>query len=1341
MALPTNTFRSLRYYRSKFREGKYLLAAEATDLQLESFEQLREYIKNTYGDICVGPAWKVEKPSSNSIVLRPGEAWLDGVPFILKSGTDPLVVVGIVPTNTDTSQFDLSSTTIDSGGKKLIFPPSVANDNYSVVIEAEEELVREAGSSGAVDPFLEGVNVGEGTEHKLRLIYKVHVIETVDLTSSPTFPLAGINNLVNEIIITPSIGSGDIQSATDVTPDINGADRTVVFNNLSFKLPFANDSADYVFGKLVDSDGNIFVITSISTSDGGNHVQMRIDREVKVASVDPRANLPVITLGVPFRLIKRDHYVTDSNSIPQGQRFLRVADFTFTSPNVGTITDTRTVSNINTFGIDPNVRMREGGLVSWSTTSNQLTNNSDFVISVPGLAGKARIAPGVITLTNEGDVAYFLLNRSAISDYFVVPTVVTKTSVPSNVDVYIMAERGSQRVHFPHNGSIGDSETGFLGGFGSELAKDLSRDNLTDMLTEVEMDEVFAETFDVDDDVDFVKTQSLTFEPFNKLFRATSNARFVDFFGNTVPESDPINPWTKIGTQTSSSSAGIVTLIDSSGGDLIRYERTESSLTPLTHSHHKFRARLTAGSGTYPFIYELHDGVGGKRFGLVIDTTSVKLVDGGVSTLQSFLLDTTIFHQYELVKIGNTTIQWYVDGVLRGSFPYEDIVTGSGGVSRVSWGTNGSETATVDVDYIIFNIYTSIFYSKDLFRKGSVFYEADALPDVATPVWVKTDGGGGITEVITDGNLVITDNISTNRIFYKRDDAFVRHGDAEVEIRIKVASVGIVALDRLGVRFEDGSKEIAIYLRDVAGQLKVGLFNAASGTNVGPLHNLDYDKFYSLKLRKVKDENVQLLVDNVLLEMHTYDEFTDLSLDTRVLFGSFLTTSQYVATIDFVQYALPGFGELAGTPVRDFLSVVNTNDPSPIAWVSSDNGKTWFKTDDRDAISVSDTQLTGANLFIQIGLSQINSELTDYGVYYNKTGFETDGPFRYTVLTAIGGQTVFELPFVYTTGVNELIVTYKPVAGDSRELFVGDDYIENDSNHITTNFALSAGDKLKFRVIFVTSPIVVPTGGVFIGHDHDGSGGESDVLNPSEVNTTGDINVGGDLNVTGFINGTSPLKLDSLDDGVTVGSGLLNAGTLPLTLQTLLGANPAFRLVRGAHQWDFTGNSGGEVEFLYNGTPRFRVSSLGLTNFLGGSIQGIGAIDSASANIILAAASSHITGSSSGSFSSGGTGVVTNLSVNITTHGRPVVVFLRPGNSGASQGYVSASGAGTRLRFRRDAGTSMGVFTMVAPTAFPCSIFKEFDVPPAGNHTYDFNIETNSGTVFVENCRLTVYEI
>lgn len=1399
MALPTNTFRPRRYFRSKFREAKYLLAAEATDLQLESFEQLQNYIKKTFGDVAVGPAFRVDKTASNILVVRPGEAWNDGIPFVLKSGTDAMVVAGDLPANVTLA--DLSRSTSDIGGKQITFGAPTANDTYAIVIEAVEEIVKEAGSSGAVDPFLQGVNVGEGTSHKFRFVHKIHVIPAADLMSSPTFPLVpGTKHYVNEIEITPTVGNYYLLSSVDMTPDINGADRQVVFkNDTTPKLPFSTDAQDYIFGKLVDSDGNVFTITSITPSDGGNTVVMSLDREVAPGSVNPKAGLPVITTNVPYRLIKRDHYVTDSNGIPLGKRYFKAAEVTFTSPNLSTPVDSRVVSEINSFGSDSNVRLREGGIISWDTSINLLSNSGTYEITLPGVIGKAQIAAGSILLTSAGDVAYVLLDRTATVDYPVVPTVVTKANVPSNVDVYILAERGTARVHFPHNGSIGDGESGFLGGFGSELAKDLSRDNLTDMLTEVQMDEVFAETFDLSNDIDLINSQSMTFEQFNKLVRSGSSARFIDYHANTLPNADPDNPWTLLGNGGYAAAVlGILTLTDSSVGDYVGYRRTEASLTPLAHSEHKFRMRMTSGTGTSPFTYMLQDGATGKEFGLRLTTTDISLVDGAGTVLQTFALDGTTYHIYELVKLGSVAVQWYVDGVMRGSYKYASITT-PGSANQIEWKTSTLSLATVDIDYVVLNIYTSVFQSKDLFRKGSVFYEGFVLPASDTPSWTKVDGAGGITEVITNNQLVLTDAIATNLVnYYRNESVLTRHGDADAEIRVKIASSGRLNFQKFGIRVEDGAKDMAAWITDVAGQLKVALYNATSGSTVSGTFNIDSDKFISIRIRKTKDSQVELLINNVLTAMHSYDEFTDVSANKRISFGSFAVISQYIATIDFVQYALPGFGFLAATPVRDLMAVVSSDDPSPITWVSSDNGITWFRADDKLVTSIADLELAGANLIARIGLSTINSVLTDYGIYYNKTAFEVDGPFRFITLTATAGQTVFELPFAYTPGVNELIVSAKYVSGDSRELFVTDDYTENDATHVTLTSPAAIGDKFKFRVFFTTDPLVVPIGGAgFLGHDHDGSGGESDVLNPTEVNVVNDLNVGG------YINGASPLKLSGDNTGVKVGTGLLGAGTLEQEIRTAAGGTPSSKLTRGSNAWQHQINASGELELYSNGFLRAKFNQYSdlelfardgdLTETLALTSTDVGGTGDASLELRvnnnaqrwaiyldnsdsdklafdfngvrklalrtdgqLERSANVVWASSSGAYSTTSSSpvLVTNQSITITTHGRPVKVSLQAAGAPAYIGVTDTNDASVDAYYEiRRNGSTVGngyLSSYMSPGSLtynsikiPPSCVSVLDAPAAGTYTYTLYtyIAGDTITSYVYSCQLVAEEL
>lgn len=62
-------------------------------------------------------------------------------------------------------------------------------------------------------------------------------------------------------------------------------------------------------------------------------------------------------------------------------------------------------------------------------------------------------------------------------------------------------------------------------------------------------------------------------------------------------------------------------------------------------------------------------------------------------------------------------------------------------------------------------------------------------------------------------------------------------------------------------------------------------------------------------------------------------------------------------------------------------------------------------------------------------------------------------------VTAIAGQTVFDLPFTYTPGSNDLFAFW-----NGQLLYVGLQYNETTSTRITLTFPAEAGDEFTFRV-------------------------------------------------------------------------------------------------------------------------------------------------------------------------------------------------------------------------------------------------------------------------------------
>ncbi len=111
---------------------------------------------------------------------------------------------------------------------------------------------------------------------------------------------------------------------------------------------------------------------------------------------------------------------------------------------------------------------------------------------------------------------------------------------------------------------------------------------------------------------------------------------------------------------------------------------------------------------------------------------------------------------------------------------------------------------------------------------------------------------------------------------------------------------------------------------------------------------------------------------------------------------------------------------------------------------------------------------------------------------------------------------------------------------------------------------------------------------------------------------------------------------------------------------------------------------------------------------------------------------------------------VTNLSVTLTTTGRPVMVFLQPLNNSATGGIFQLSGTGSGVSggigFTRDV-TDIVYFGLAAsaPTngAWPAGGFSFLDVPTAGSHTYkaQTKVDNATWTAFVRELTLVAYEL
>ena len=362
--LKFNTYRAKRYLRSKFIEGKYLLASEATDLELEILDVLRKSIISTLGDnVAFEDAWKVEKLSSTEILIKPGEAWFKGLPYIFRSGQDhqvsgAILTLGVAPVG-------VTVTDDSSGlGKIIKFNDAATTPTnlYRILVTAKEQLLTEID-----DPFLQNANLTESTAQKIRLAFQINIVPESLQTESPisyrdesstsvsitNFPNSGgfaSPNLVNQIVVTPvAAGNGELLNTALITGSekIDGRDVELTLRNdtaLGGGHPIPKSPTEqqaFANGALIDSNGTRYHVNAIFNDVISTQVIIRIDKE-------PSQPNPQIINTLPFKLIKREVFVTDDvNGVPQGKMYWPIATIDWNSSQLIThdskISDLRNV--------------------------------------------------------------------------------------------------------------------------------------------------------------------------------------------------------------------------------------------------------------------------------------------------------------------------------------------------------------------------------------------------------------------------------------------------------------------------------------------------------------------------------------------------------------------------------------------------------------------------------------------------------------------------------------------------------------------------------------------------------------------------------------------------------------------------------------------------------------------------------------------------------------------------------------------------------------------------------------------------------------------------------------
>ena len=163
--------------------------------------------------------------------------------------------------------------------------------------------------------------------------------------------------------------------------------------------------------------------------------------------------------------------------------------------------------------------------------------------------------------------------------------------------------------------------------------------------------------------------------------------------------------------------------------------------------------------------------------------------------------------------------------------------------------------------------------------------------------------------------------------------------------------------------------------------------------------------------------------------------------------------------------------------------------------------------------------------------------------------------------------------------------------------------------------------------------------------------------------------------------------------------------------------------------------------------PAIPVSQSFLTVDTSGNISGYAPIANGITRSNLAAVGQQIS-SSSGLFSTEATSFtnVTNLSVNLTTSGRPVMVLLQPdGTSNTAFLVGPISGGPMFIQILRGAtvvfSSGVGYFGNSTESVPPSSI-QFLDTPSAGTYTYTVQVYSEGGqTIFVQYTVLVAYEL
>ena len=242
------------------------------------------------------------------------------------------------------------------------------------------------------------------------------------------------------------------------------------------------------------------------------------------------------------------------------------------------------------------------------------------------------------------------------------------------------------------------------------------------------------------------------------------------------------------------------------------------------------------------------------------------------------------------------------------------------------------------------------------------------------------------------------------------------------------------------------------------------------------------------------------------------------------------------------------------------------------------------------------------------------------------------------------------------------------------------------------------------------------------------SGGSSGLTTSGSGST---INIVGTLSLG---SGGTSAALTASNGGIfysTASAGAILAGTSTANQILMSGASTTPAWSTATYPATITANS-----ILLCGTSDNQITGLGTANSarLGTSSAGVPSM--MVANIVTSSSCGNFVGSAGA-----GPNQVTNLSVTITTTGRPIWISLIPDGTTGSNYFSSASGGTGNLYLFRGVTQLSNLVISVSGVDFGPMSCATVDVPAAGTYTYTCQYSNATNNLYVQNIKLMAMEM